>query len=326
MRVRRLLLFLIVAGPGCFTDSEGSRALDPDAARDLRRKLAESQAARPTDRGFTPTAPDRFTIDLFDQRESFRRNLAAAAESTGEMQLRVWNGHPSNERYVTALFGRGGGRCSGILVSPNTILTAAHCICEFRKDGVKPDGIRVAFRQNPSPEALGELIRVTQADREVVCPFGFNEADIVLLRLERSAKESPKRLADAPTMTALTKRAVVRVVGYGLTEAGRFAGRREADVIVASPTCSASDAAYFGCLEGQELVARNVNEERDACSGDSGGALLLEDPAGSGKFELVGVVSRPVLRGAVCGDGGVYGRVDDSLRQRVHAFQVARAR
>ena len=75
---------------------------------------------------------------------------------------------------------------------------------------------------------------------------------------------------------------------------------------------SPADQARFGCRAGTEMVAGHRGLLRDSCRGDSGGPLYIQNPAGD--FYLLGATSRGSRDGShVCGDGGIYVRVDHFL-------------
>jgi secreted trypsin-like serine protease len=62
------------------------------------------------------------------------------------------------------------------------------------------------------------------------------------------------------------------------------------------------------CHLGKEIVAGKPLFNHDTCRGDSGGPLYISI---SGKWLLAGVTSRGTdLAQTMCGDGGIYTRVD----------------
>ena len=112
-RIQQLLIVLLsVAGLGCAMNMEGGEA-DPAADApapfqedDAIYDQAEVQAAYAE-----PSAPD------------------ASDDSIGSSQAAIQNGYVSTHSDGLVRFDfSGGGRCSGFLVGPNMITTAAHCV------------------------------------------------------------------------------------------------------------------------------------------------------------------------------------------------------
>jgi hypothetical protein len=203
--------------------------------------------------------------------------------------------------------------CSGVLVAPTVVLTAAHCVTHTdRKSG--------AFTTAYLPAEVSVIAGVVHAGaaaemRAVAAvvthqgfdgddnldpgdnPEGLGHADdLALLLLAAPAADRP--WAAIPPLAALDAAmpagTSLRITGYG------YDGPSE-------------QTAGYGSLYVAEtpFVRRNAFElaaggagEPDACPGDSGGPAYL---ARDGALEVVGITSRGWQSGqALCGEGSVW--------------------
>jgi secreted trypsin-like serine protease len=199
--------------------------------------------------------------------------------------------------------------CTGTLIASDLVLSAAHCVrCAshvFFGDDVR--SVRVGDRDNPSVIAVRQVIR-HEAYRD-------SSDDLSALMLARSVNITPRRVATGAQIAAATDG---RVAGFGwIDERGKkkHGEKRMVDVPIASHGCDGRvggqpDEEAYGCAAGFELVARRKGKViKDTCKGDSGGPLYIQDMDGG--WLLAGVTSRGTRgTGRVCGDGGIYSRLD----------------
>ena len=187
--------------------------------------------------------------------------------------------------------------CTGTLIAPNVVVTAGHCT----------DSTRVFLRgRNVNKPSEGETIRV---DRE----FEHPEADLRVLVLASDSEVEPRHVAQGdevgnPENATLVGFGTVNLagnVGYGI--------KRMVEVPIASLDCgTTAEQQEFGCTLGKEIVAGHRGLLKDSCRGDSGGPLYIRGE--DGDFHLLGATSRGLSNTQnVCGDGGIYVRVDQFL-------------
>ncbi len=193
--------------------------------------------------------------------------------------------------------------CTGTLIAPNVVLTAGHCEALHTRVFVGNDVDRKG--------------RVFKVIRHVRHPQWDNRLrhDVMLLILEKKVTGvKPRPLAPAALVDAASDG---RVVGFGTTELAGNLGygvKRQTDVPIVSQACKGqvngrSDDSVYGCHAGKEIVAGKPLLLHDTCKGDSGGPFFLADRRG--RWFLAGVTSRGTdLATTMCGDGGLYVRVD----------------
>jgi len=209
---------------------------------------------------------------------------------------RIVGGIPSSDFPDCVAIGTDNGWCcSGTLVAPNVVVTAAHCVVGGCSKRIFV-GEDVAFPDD------GRVVEVQTA----VAHPGYQPPnpvhDLSVLILSEVIDVRPRVIADAKTLPAA---ATVRLAGYGNTDAfssGGYGRRRIVDVPIAS-----TDAKY-GADQRTEFVAGAPFLDRDSCNGDSGGPayIQVED-----SWYLAGATSRATASSVrPCGDGGIYTTVN----------------
>jgi uncharacterized protein (TIGR03382 family) len=164
------------------------------------------------------------------------------------------------------------GTCTGTLIAPTAVLTAAHCI-----DIPDAAGFLVYFGSDASVEVDPGALFLTYAESVVEHPDwdpDTLENDIGLMFLEDPVPIVPAQLRTAPlARTDLGE--PVHLVGWGITGGGEEDGGVKRHVV--------SELFDFD----QTLVEVGA-PEANTCSGDSGGPAFLER---DGVEELIGVTS-----------------------------------
>ena len=272
------------------------------------------------------SAADRPLItDLsFETRELVQAELSepVQARTIGGVRIRNENVFPE---VALAFEPPSIGFCSGVLIDKRAIVTAAHCLCQ--------GSIKYAVFGRDFRDIEAHRVRVVGQEwhkEEIKCPnTGASDLehwrslagrDIAVLRLATAVPEKvalPAALSE-PTLARQLfdagNRSLV-VVGFGHTEAGDQDIKTLAITGILSADCSGNragvtDAAYYGCALGKEILAKDLRLV-GPCPGDSGGGAYMLQPSstqpGKKKAALVGIVSRSVLRTSVkCGDGAIY--------------------
>jgi len=173
--------------------------------------------------------------------------------------------------------------CSGMLVAPQVVLTAAHCV----SPGTLPE-VHVG-----SPVGSGRFIAVAQAIRHPAFDDTTHAFDLAVLLLAEPAEIAPVALPTA-TLDASFVGASVRVVGFGVEATGALAdGMRRSGTM----QISAIDAYTFTATPAPS----------NTCGGDSGGPVFTMVGADE---QLLGVT---VSGDPTCMVNAVDGRVDISV-------------
>ena len=239
----------------------------------------------------------------------YNSNLLWMANDSLSNHLREFGGSPvAATEFLDVVAIKGGGQiCSGLLIAADVVLTARHCICDGVKDhvvfGLSANGLDV-----DTYDVTGEKVMRP-------CPTVNGDStmtpgvDVALLYLD---KPSPnKTFRSVASRASIAGMKEIWAVGFGLTEKSVLGTKTKVNIPLASIDCSGkkgsqSDADYYKCVAGSELVAGMEGLKKDSCKGDSGGPVFLARPDGT--LLLVAITSRPVgFAGAAnCGDGGIY--------------------
>jgi trypsin len=189
--------------------------------------------------------------------------------------------------------------CTGSLVAPDVVLTAAHCLDVFDTDGDYE--VFLGTRLLPEPEPGGRFVRVTRAVRHPRYERTTHAWDAALLRLARPVEVPPLPLPE-PGWGTLETNQPARVVGFGDTkDATAPSGRRRQGALLVTQV--EADAFHAGPSPAM------------SCVGDSGGPVLVR--GADGREVLAGVTASGDV---ACRKDAFNVRVDALLEDFVRPF------
>jgi secreted trypsin-like serine protease len=196
---------------------------------------------------------------------------------------------PPSWGFTVAMYTRR-GLCSGVVISPTRVLTAAHCVLDLPGATIRAN--------SPYAYSGGETRSVVGATIEP----GYNgrQNDLAVLVLDAPTTAPPITLASPADDAAYSPVGnALSVAGFGRRNPAAF-GRPKVGVLTATTVFSAPDCgrlvslATEMCDQGLRRVATAFSGRKrravvaDTCAGDSGGPLVANTAAGP---RLLGVLS-----------------------------------
>ena len=183
--------------------------------------------------------------------------------------------------YIEARVGKGGFACTGTVVAPRVILTAAHCI-EGQESGAftAPSAYAVATGVTSPREATApNIFRVTETHVFPGFDPGNLRGDAGVLVLDRPTAAAPLPMAGAADAALYAGGAPVQLAGWGLTRANARSGpgslRATAMTVQAPGFCKRKTRSFYPPYSAAgQLCTLATPTKSGGCFGDSGGPAI----------------------------------------------------
>jgi hypothetical protein len=243
-------------------------------------------------------------------------NLLFSKQAAQPGFLRVWNGSevkPPDPYPDTVVIVGNNALCTGTLITPQHVITAAHCFCDQVTDEVSVGTslLNVKSRSKVDLQKSSSHIACDKiAGADAITNIGAG--DIALYTLVSPLSGVPTRRIS--TEKSLRAAASVRAVGFGVTSQNTTGVKFAVDIVIASYDCTEAEVRAGGshCTANNEMIAAGMN--RDTCNGDSGGPVYVlgQDV----NLYLAAVTSRAVEASGNCGQGGIYAKLTNPEMQK----------
>lgn len=222
-------------------------------------------------------------------------SLPAAAPARDGATASIIGGHGATIEefpslaYIEAREGKSGFACTGTVVAPRVILTAAHCIEDLERGGFTSVGNYAVATGTTTPgKALREnVFRVVETHVFPGFDPGNLRGDAGILVLDRPTAAPPIALAGAGDAALYAGGATVQLAGWGLTRSNAVDGPdslRATSMVVQTPAfCKQKTRRYYNVYSSSDqLCTLDVpGKTSGGCFGDSGGPAIGQRPDGT---------------------------------------------
>ena len=192
--------------------------------------------------------------------------------------------------YIAAQTSKNEGfACTGTVIAPRVVLTAAHCVEDLDVGGFTPAGdYKVATgRAAPRQDATGNVLQVSETHVFPGFDPGNTHGDAALLVLSSPTPAPPIPLATAADSTLYAGGAGVLLAGWGLTKPNARSApetlRTTSTVVLGGTACKRQTRSFNPPYSSslQMCTTDPPDHQNGGCFGDSGGPAIAQRADGS---------------------------------------------
>jgi secreted trypsin-like serine protease len=213
--------------------------------------------------------------------------LPAGAAAEPGAQASIINGRPASIEefpslvYIQASEGRGGFSCTGSVVAPRVVLTAAHCV-ESVEEGILTPATRYAVATGVADPSQAQPQNVSRIAATHVFPGfdpGILRGDAAILILSTPTSAPPIPLAGPADAFLYAGGAEVRLAGWGLMRPNARetpANLQSTTMLLQSPSAcrQKTRGLPYPYSTAAQICLLAANRASGGCFGDSGGPAI----------------------------------------------------